>query len=80
MEDDTIRRAARNGHTARACAARLGRTRNSIIGRANRIGVHFQQRCGSRAPKCAVLGVTLPSVGWMGASTVLLDKQQLAAE
>lgn len=78
--DDTIRRAAYAGETARVCASVLGRTRNSVIGRANRIGVHFNQRNGSRAPQCAVQAVTLPRVGWFGAPTVMLAKQQLAAE
>lgn len=75
IEDRAIRDDARAGETARVCAERLGRTRNSVISRAFRIGVHFKQRNGSWPPACApVVGVTLPRVGW------LRHTQQLAAE
>lgn len=40
-EDEIIRTYARNGASAGRCARYLNRTKNAVIGRAHRIGVHF---------------------------------------
>lgn len=45
-EDAFIRACASAGYYARHCATALGRTRNSIIGRAHRLGVTFRRRNG----------------------------------
>lgn len=39
--DHFIRNCCRNGWTARECAHLIGRTRNSVIARSGRLGIHF---------------------------------------
>lgn len=49
-EDATIYDYAAEGRYASECAKFLGRTRNSIIGRAHRLGISFLG-CGATGPK-----------------------------
>jgi len=43
-EDIILRHYAENGYFAQQCAIRLNRPRNSILARANRLGIAFQHR------------------------------------
>jgi hypothetical protein len=55
--DAMLRRMAKEGHSASAAGKVLGITRNAAIGRAHRIGVHFQSNVNGRPP---VAGPKLP--------------------
>ena len=51
-DDDTLRSMAKDGHSASEIGKALGRTRNSILGRASRIGVRLSAKSTSTwAPK-----------------------------